>query len=148
MKTPVLDPEVLGIDGVLVTIPHSALAELDRRESGYDRVQIEPEQIAFAFDSHALSVERLFMYVSKTEFNAPADEDHPILQSYIDCVMAGYEAQFGADGLSRFLQTTHGWRGPIENDRSSPRYPRAVQLSVDQQARYDALLKETRSELR
>ena len=139
--------ERLAIDGVLVTIPREDLPALDKRETGYDRVTVPVAQFQFndqiIADLGTLPTE-ISVYVSRPEQTAPADADHPILQSYIDCVMAGFDALFGADGLQRFMHTTGGWEGPVENDRLRPRYPRSITLSADQQARYDSLLREHR----
>lgn len=134
-----------AIDGVLVTIDKADLPELDKRETGYDRINI-PSASFLIHDALSDVSADIAMYVSKPEHTAPADAGHPILQSYIDCVMAGFEQQFGVDGLDRLMRSTQGWYGPIENDRAHPRYPRAVTLASDVLARYDSLLERIRAE--
>jgi len=137
----------VAIDGVLVTIPTTELPNLDKRERGYDRVEVPTEQFHLTnenIDTLGTLPAEISVYVSKPELTAPADVEHPILQSYIDCVMGGFDALFGAAGLQRFIETTVGWHGPIENDRLQPRYPRAIALSDAQLARYDSLLRDHR----
>ena len=130
-----------AIDGVVVLIEESELPSLDLRESGYFRQTIP----AAAFDIEAdLPVEEVAIYQSLPENFAPANEDFPILQSYIDCVMAGYARLFDTHGLNEFMRTTIGWSGDILNDRAQPHYPRAVSLSDAQKTEYELLMKQYR----
>jgi len=115
------------IDGVQVSIPLVDLPELDAREGGYNRHEVGTMS----------SRELVAMYVSKTENNALADKQYPLLQSYVDCVMAGFLTVFGNDGLTRFMHSTSGWDAPMLNDRSAPLYQRAVTLPPDLLAHFD-----------
>jgi len=129
------------IDGVVVLIEQGDLAALDRRESGYFR-QTVPLSM-FELES-PLPVAEVFVYQSLSENFAPADHQFPILQSYADCVMAGYERVYGEQGLAEFMRSTIGWQGDILNDRAAPYYPRAVAVSSDQIKRFDALIDQCR----
>jgi len=130
------------VDGVVVIIPMSDLPALDERERGYDRVTLPRSHFDLSSDIQA---EEIQVYVSKVSNRGLADAEHPILQSYIDCVLAGYCAVFEQDGLQQFVDGTVGWQGVIENDRENPRYPRAVVLSAEQLQQFDQLVEKRRS---
>lgn len=126
-----------GIDGVVVPLPIEALAVLDAREEGYERLTLP----ATEFDLPAgLDVEEIHVYRSLLENRVSATDEHPILQTYVDCCMAGFLNVYGECGLDNFLHATRGWGGQIENDRTQPRYPRAVAIPGDMLARFDRLV--------
>ena len=124
-----------AIEGVVARMPAAQLALLDEREAGYDRLKLPAEQFEL---TDTVATDFIYVYQSEQPNRFLADEQHPILQSYIDCVLAGYLAQFGRLGMQRMVDTTRGWNRHIMNDRDAPHYPRAVhidenlQLSVDQ----------------
>ncbi len=125
-----------GIDGVVVPLALSDLPELDAREAGYERIELPVSD----FQLHAGPDNITSVHVYRSISAIPADAEHPILQSYVDCVMAGYQRQFGVGGLQRFLSTTRGWDGALLNDRTAPRYPRAVSLDAATLDGFDAQL--------
>ena len=126
-----------GIDGVVVSLPLEALPALDAREGGYDRLTLP----AGHFDlPEGLGVDEVHVYRSKVENRLPATDAQPILQSYVDCVLAGYLRVYGEGGLDAFMHSTHGWEGPIENDRVAPRYVRAVEVPGALLTRFDRLI--------
>lgn len=126
-----------GIDGVVVLLPLEALAVLDAREEGYERLTLP----ASHFDLPAgLVVDEIHVYRSLAENRVSATGEHPILQSYVDCCMAGFLKVYGEGGLDNFLHATRGWDGEIENDRQQPRYPRAVEVPGALLARFDRLV--------
>ncbi|WP_417684165.1 gamma-glutamylcyclotransferase family protein [Roseibium sp.] len=130
-----------SIRGVAVVEPKEGLEALSRREWKYDRVQ----DIGRAFRCDASGKpgpEGMFLFRSKPEFTDWGDEDHPILQSYVDCVLAGFHAFWGEEGVANFIGTTRGWHVPILADRDCPRYPRAVKLRRDVRELIDTLLSE------
>ncbi len=130
------------IDGVVVNIPLDDLPALDRRESGYDRLQIP----ASDFDLPSSCIARhIYLYVSDLTHSGRSNKQYPILQSYIDCVLAGYCAVFKQAGVQQFVETTVGWDGVIEDERRNPRYPRAVQLPDSQLALFDSVVNNHRS---
>ena len=130
-------PERDAIDGVVVEIPAAALAALDAREANYDRLALPRE--AFSLPD-SVRADTVFVYRSREARRAGADADHPVLQSYVDCIMAGYLERFGPAGLDAWLASTGGWEAPLEDDRAEPRYPRAVRLPAETLGRFDALL--------
>lgn len=120
------------IDGVHVRILAADLPALDARESGYSRHSVNSTK----------STDSVAIYVSKTERTKRACNDYPLLQSYVDCVLAGYLDVFGWDGVQRFLNTTKGWSAPVLPDRNAPLYPRAVKLDAKLLGQFDELVLE------
>lgn len=128
-----------AIFGVMVSEPASGLEALAKREIRYDRIDgIAPEFRPERSDDHV--ARDAFLYQAKSGHYDWGNEDHPILQSYVDCVLAGFFDHWGEGGVDHFLATTHGWHVPILADRSNPRYPRAVSLDRDLAALIDEKL--------
>ena len=127
-----------SIDGVLVRLPESDLPILDARERGYERLLVDADSFQLPED---YGNEPVYVYRSLACNRYLADEAHPIAQSYIDCVMAGYLKRFGDAGLRRFVQSTRGWQSAVRPDREQPTYPRSVPVSHELCAEFDALLK-------
>ncbi len=125
------------INGVLVRIPYAQLADLDAREYGYERLTLSAEDFVLP---EGLEVDEIQIYRSLPANRHLADGEHPVMQSYVDCVMAGYQARFGDGGLLDLLDTTRGWEQPTMNDRDDPTYPRSVELPVEQHRYFDTLL--------
>lgn len=130
-----------GIDGVVALVEAADLPALDAREAGYDRLMLPVSDFVLAepIDASAIAV-----YVSQRTHDHPANDCFPLLQTYIDCVMAGFEDRFGEAGLLHFLATTDGWQSPVVNDRQAPRYARAVELPAERLRWFDSLLQEQR----
>ena len=131
------------IDGVVVSIPLADLPLLDERETGYDRIELPAS--AFELPSHC-TAEHIYMYVSDQTHSGFSNEQFPILQSYVDCVLAGYCAVFERSGMQHFIDTTQGWDGVIKNDRESPQYPRAVKLPQSQLTLFDDVINARRTQ--
>jgi hypothetical protein len=115
------------IDGVLAPVPAGDWAALDAREWAYVRTRAEPQRSAQ-------------IYHIPDGLHDATSTRHPILLSYLDAVVQGYEEQFGPDGVARFFATTQGWEAPVLNDRAAPRYPRACRLTQAQTALVDRML--------
>ena len=117
------------IRGVAAVEPKAGLEKLEQREHKYHRVHGVGE--AFRCDEKGEpGREDMFLFRSKPEHYGWGDKDHPILQSYLDCVLAGFHASWGEAGVSHFLETTRGWHIPVLADRDQPFYPRAVDLET------------------
>ena len=118
--------------GVMVREPRTRLEELERREKRYRKVG----SLGVSFRCDLAQDEGpgdLFVFVAAPGHYRWGTETHPILQSYLDCVLAGFYRLWGKDGIEHFLETTEGWHVPILRDRHAPVYPRAVML--DEQVR-------------
>jgi len=129
------------IDGVVVSIPVSELPTLDLRENGYDRIQISANEFDLPSDC---SDTHIHVYRSDASHAGLSNHHYPILQSYVDCVLAGYCAVFEQVGMQHFVDSTVGWGGVIENEREAPKYPRAVSLPKSQLDLIDALVSKRR----
>jgi len=144
-----------AVEGMIVTVDRTELPALDAREKGYKRLELARSDFEFMDtgdieSGHSSSTladavaETIYMYVSEEKNAAYACAEFPLLQSYVDCVMAGFESEFGSAGLQRFIDTTLGWSAPMLEDRSDPRYVRSVSLCAQQARRYDNLLAKCR----
>lgn len=122
------------INGVLFRIPRSMLPGFDRREVGYDRVEINLEHLdllpgadsAGGLEFNSLSIAdgaKIWVYVPKLSSCAESNEDHPILQSYVDTVMQGCLHWGGPEMAEEFVVTTDSWSPYFLNDTPSSRRP-------------------------
>ncbi len=138
-----IEPAQGIIHGVLVQIPEHELAILDQRESGYERMCLDADEFVLPED---LDVQQIYVYRSLQHNRMLAEGEYPVVQSYVDCVMAGYLTRFGDEGLQQLLHTTRGWDRPMLNDRHAPTYPRHVQLPSEQLEYFDRLLASHRAD--
>lgn len=126
--------EGVAIDGLIAHVPGGDWAQLDLRETGYDRVgglQVEHGR------TDAPEIATYVVPTPAPEVELPAGK---ILLSYLDVVIQGFLHQFGRKGARHFFDTTAGWDFPIDNDRAAPKYPRHQRLSAEETAIVDAEL--------
>jgi len=135
---PALTQNAPGIAGVVVTLPRAELPALDEREKGYDRHVLPASQFDLPAECTATEVH---VYVSDSNHAGMSNSEYPVLQSYVDCVLAGYCDVFEPGGMQQFVDSTYGWDGEMENDRHKPKYPRAVSVTENQQQQFDELVK-------
>ncbi len=130
-----------AIDGVLLRPRNDReQAWLDAREGGYEKIALEAASLRAADGADLASEPALATYRSLSPPARP--ESAVITLSYVDAVLQGFLRHFGEEGARRFVATTDGWDAPIENDRTAPRYARAVRLTSKEHAVIDALLEE------
>lgn len=110
-----------SIEGLALDIAPEDRAGLAAREAAYDAV---PDGALTVFTIPVVRQSRLA-------------ELHPILLSYLDVVVQGYLTHFGTEGVARFFETTGGWDAPVLDDRTAPRYPRAMALDPQERALTD-----------
>ncbi|GAA0782890.1 gamma-glutamylcyclotransferase [Roseibium denhamense] len=125
--------------GVMTREQPSRMGALEKRESRYEKIS----EIAQDFRCEAEKKpgpDDLFLFKATLENERWGCQVHPILQTYLDCVLAGFFQIWGEAGIRHFLQTTDGWHVPVLNDRSTPHYPRAVRLERDLEALIDDML--------
>ncbi len=128
------------IRGAMVLDTKANLPALDKREWHYSRQSLENG--SFVPDSGEDVPANSFLYQVQQQHAHWGNEEHPILQSYVDCVMAGFHRLWGLEGLQHFVETTDGWEHvPVLNDRDAPYYPRAVVLPEELARTIDELLK-------
>ncbi len=107
------------IAGLIADIGDIGWDILDTREAAYDRKILDTS-----------GFEGITLYQAKASAMAPLGSGQPILLSYLDCVVQGFNTVYGPDGVRDFFRSTTGWDTPILNDRSAPIYPRAQTLSA------------------
>jgi cation transport regulator ChaC len=126
------DRERSDINGVLFRVPSDEMESFDKREVGYERIAIPLEMIQFhnelkfhaqakqfTLDSH----DRIWIYVPLPSHTMYADENHPLLQSYVDTVLRGCLEWGGESFAEQFILTTGGWGTYFLNDTPSSRRP-------------------------
>lgn len=133
-------PDV-AIDGLIAAVPGADWDALDEREMAYHRSPISDGLTHPGPDTARVEIYQ----VSPQNMT---DGAHPILLSYLDVVVQGYLAEFGADGVAAFFETTAGWDIPIMDDRSAPFYPRHQQLGSAERDLVDAALNRIGAEVR
>lgn len=122
-----------AIDGLLARVED--WDALDRREAAYVRRIVRPVPRAPDFPAPGAA-----LYLVPTGRGTAAAPGPPILLSYLDTVVAGFLAEFGASGVARFFATTGGWEAPVLDDRARPLYPRVVPAHPELRALVDAAL--------
>ena len=113
-----------SIDGLVIIDHASSLPALDAREAMYSRVSLAASDLHYHDDIP--DCDEQFLYVADEP--AAHSQSH-ILRSYLDVVMQGYLQHFGEDGLQRFFTSTLNFDTPVREDRYTPLYPRATELS-------------------
>lgn len=83
----VVNPGEGQVNGVLLEIDEAALAEFDRRERGYQRIALTAEQI----ETEAEFDREREIWVYVTEQHQPPCERSPIVQTYVDTVLAAWK---------------------------------------------------------
>jgi len=105
------------VNGVLLEVDELALADFDRREHGYQRIEIATNQIE---SEQAIDTSRtIWVYVRENP--EPPCLNMPIMQTYVDTVLAGC-LEVSEEFAHHFVKHTIGWHHPLENDRQQPKY--------------------------
>jgi hypothetical protein len=130
-----------SIHGILFRIPPKLFEGFDRREVGYDRVLLNREHLELhkpasassqdnddnsPYPSDVLDIqphEKVWVYIPQPSYCAEANEDHPILQSYVDTVLQGCLEWGGEDMAADFVASTYNWSPFFLNDTPSSRRP-------------------------
>ncbi len=111
------------INGAMFAVDGPTLAKFDRRESGYDRVAVPPAQIQSLSWLRLPDTGTAWIYVPKPGARSGTpDAGHPIVQSYVDLVLAGALA-YGEPFAREVVETTFGWDSFWLNDRPFARRP-------------------------
>ncbi len=106
-------------NGVLIEVDAVTLAEFDKREHGYQRVNIQWDNITFVSNKPSVITGTVWVYINN-DFCSPCSQK-PIIQSYIDTVLAGC-LSISPQFAELFMLTTQGWQYAYENDRHQPKY--------------------------
>lgn len=126
-------------NGVIVSVLEQTLSDFDAREVayGYSRIQLQKE-MAVPFNNGIIPDGNIWTYV--TDSPGKPSEDTPLVQSYIDVVLAGCW-DFGRLFVEEFINKTQGWDAPWINDRENPRYMRPMK-EVPLSCEFDSILKD------
>ncbi|QIE40580.1 gamma-glutamylcyclotransferase family protein [Meridianimarinicoccus aquatilis] len=119
------------IDGLVAAVPDQDWTALDRREMGYRRHSLADDVV---HDLHKDT--RVQVYAVPAE-NQHAQDESPILLSYLDVVVQGFLHHFGQEGAAAFFDSTDGWARPVIDDRTAPLYPRHQTLDQAELAAVD-----------
>lgn len=135
-------------NGVIVQVPEAELPAFDKREAGYVRTPIAPDDVAIDAElcrrmglpsSTLPEGASVFIYVHPE--GSPTAKA-PVIQSYLDVMLLGC-LEYGEAFAVEFLRTTHSWgaeRGAFVNDRVLPAYVRASKAAAANAKRWDELL--------
>lgn len=118
----VIPLEKATANGVLVEIPEAELPLFDQREGGYKRVAVSRADVT-GLNGQQIPDGLFWLYVPASPGFPSAD--CPICQSYIDVVLKGC-LELGESFAAEFVRTTTNWEYPWIDDRSAPRYVRAM----------------------
>ncbi|WP_299618126.1 gamma-glutamylcyclotransferase family protein [uncultured Tateyamaria sp.] len=122
-----------SINGLIAAVPQADWTALDTREAGYSRFAATDHIV------HGAEASDIAAYQVPPALQRH-DGDHCMLLSYLDVVVQGFLREFGQAGVEAFFDTTDNWAIPVHDDRGQPRYPRATQVSREEQALVDRLL--------
>ncbi len=128
-------------NGMLVEVDLPELIKFDEREliHGYERGRLQNDLIA-SIGVDEVPTGAFWVYRKKINISSAVMTQYPIFQSYVDVILSGC-LDVGLDFAREFILTTTGWETVWVNDRSSPRYPRAMKI-VSRQNEIDTLLME------
>lgn len=142
------DGQTHEMNGVLFKIPDSVIANFDRREVGYDRIEIPHDSIELLPPEYHVNPQlahefgdlpkKVWIYVPQEGHDA--DENHPLLQSYVDTVMQGCLEWGGQIMAQEFVSTTVQWSPYFLNDTPSSRRPWLFRKEYDT---IDRILRQT-----
>jgi hypothetical protein len=112
--------------GVLLPVTVQDIKAFDRREQGYDRIELrlsDIDRVPFLKEEHyqqkdhvtflnakeqnARHAVKIWVYIQKE--NRPPSEQHPIVQSYVDTILRGCLNVGGEDFAREFIRSTKGW---------------------------------------
>ncbi|MCE7028547.1 gamma-glutamylcyclotransferase family protein [Jiella avicenniae] len=129
--------EEAAVHGVVVYDLAEHLPAVDEREAGYARRIVDLSRLEI--ENPPLEGIPVYIYEAEAGTATAEDRQSAILQSYLDAVMQGFRMLYGDDGLSRFVEETHGFETRLLADRAAPLYPRPVSLERGEAELFDRL---------
>ncbi|MCG6507745.1 gamma-glutamylcyclotransferase, partial [Vibrio parahaemolyticus] len=106
---------------------------------GYQRIALTAEQI----ETEAEFDREREIWVYVTEQHQPPCERSPIVQTYVDTVLAGC-LEVSEAFARHFVEHTVGWHHPLENDRHAPKYGNLAGVSPAHHSVIDDLIANVR----
>lgn len=118
-------------NGILFDVDELGLVNLDSRELGdsnqnYSRIPVGRDQILGITNHPSLVDDDTVIWVYVVVNPVLPTLEYPIVQSYVDVILAGCSVQ-GEKFTKQFIQSTDGWQYPWINDRNIPRYKRFLE---------------------
>lgn len=117
----------MSINGVLYPVDAGDLGKFDKREGGYQRVEVLPSQIEAVGWQPLPTGGHFWIYVPRAvaqgaaTFAAP-DADYPLVESYVDIVVEG-GLEYSPEFAREIIATTDGWSRFWLNDRELAHRP-------------------------
>lgn len=127
------------VNGVLLEVDESGLQEFDIRERGYHRTLIQIQELDVELSLSAN--DKVWVYIKDNP--EPPCSQSPIMQTYVDTVLAGC-LEISEQFAKQFVEHTIGWHFPLENDRHQPKYGNLAGVSPDHHSAIDALVASVR----
>ena len=127
-------------NGVLVRVDEKALQQFDLREKGYCRIELDPAQVQTVQPLN----DEMPVWVYTKDDHLPPCHLQPIMQTYVDTVLAGC-LSISRTFAKTFVDTTIGWHHPLENDRHQPKYGNHAGVHDDHLEHIDQLLAHVRT---
>lgn len=100
-------------NGVIFPVQENELSAFDKRESGYERVEIDSSQIKVLLGK--LLPGKFWIYMPKKP--QPPTKESPLPQSYLDLVITGC-LEWGEKFAEEFIKATKQWNYPWINNRN------------------------------
>ncbi|NOH69858.1 gamma-glutamylcyclotransferase [Vibrio pectenicida] len=124
------------VNGVLIEIEQSELPEFDARERSYTRIQVPLSQVDSTLP--LMAKDSVWLYINDDA--KPPCEQVPIMQSYVDTVLAGC-LDISEAFAKQFMEHTLGWHSPRHNDRHAPQYTHLAGVQKHHYCLIDKLVK-------
>jgi len=122
----VVNNKNMQMNAVIFSVNEMEIKKIDKREKGYCRVLVAPNQIKLLNGSIQSDAEIWIYAISQDKAHIPTP-DFPIVQSYVDIVIKGclqIERGFKLLGFAKeCVTTTSNWSKYWINDRIFPRRP-------------------------
>jgi hypothetical protein len=128
LRKPNAGESASSINGVLYPVDAADLAKFDKREGGYQRVEVRPSQIEAVGWEPLPAAGHFWIYVPRAVAQGtaatfmPPDADYPIVESYVDIVVEG-GLEYSPEFAREIIGTTDGWSRFWLNDREVAHRP-------------------------
>ena len=131
-----------SINAIYYPLNIKSIKKLDKRESGYCRHRVKFKELKFFGKKVNPKNKNFWIYTAKKNNILKPDNNHPIVQSYVDIFLNGcfqIQDKFNIYNFSELcVETTKGWSSNWVNDRVHPRRP----FLIPNFYRIDSLLSE------
>ncbi len=131
-------------NGVIFNVSSKAIIAYDDREVGYCRATVNPKNIQILVNNMSLPSGQYWIYVNTVKNFALPSKKYPLIETYIDTVIAGCMDIGSKYHLTNYtaqcISSTTGWSKNWVNDRTQPIYPSLPNILQSQLTEIDLLL--------